>query len=107
MNATHVTGRQIVQSFSEPMEESDSESEGKVINCSVEYNTDSSMNGNCSLCIRTNLVNSYQYINFDIYQTSSSVLLTTTSRWGSGLQQLGINILVMVLPFVTIDGMSL
>ena len=45
-------------------------------------------NRNCSFCIRIKLVNSYQHINFDVYQTSSSVLLSTTTRWGGGLQQL-------------------
>ena len=42
LNATEVTGRQIVQSLSEPMVESDSESEDELINStsSVKYNTD-------------------------------------------------------------------
>ena len=44
LNATQVTGRQIVQSLSEPMVESDSESEDELIysTSSVEYNTHSS-----------------------------------------------------------------
>ena len=44
LNATDVTGRQIVQLLSEPMVERDSESEDEVIKStsSVEYNTDRS-----------------------------------------------------------------
>ena len=54
------------------------------------------INGNCSFCIRTKVINSYQQINFNVYQTSSSVLLTTTTRWGGSVQQLGIHIWKMV-----------
>ena len=42
LNATEVTGRQIVQSLSEPMVESGSEDEVTNSTSSVEYNTDNS-----------------------------------------------------------------
>ena len=46
LNATDVTGRQIVQSLSEPVIEGDSGNEDEVINStsSMEYNTESSSN---------------------------------------------------------------
>ena len=38
-------------------------------------------------------------------QTSSSVLMTATTRWGGRLQKLGIHIWEMVAPIIAIDGM--
>ena len=36
---------------------------------------------------------------------TSSVLLTSTTKWGSRLQQLGIHIWEIVVPLIMIDGM--
>ena len=59
---------------------------------------------NSSFCIRTKLINDYHQINFNVCQTSPSVLQSTTNWWCSGLQQLGIHIWEMVAPLVAIDS---